>query len=93
MHCWPEFLCIYGIDTCFWSISRLCGGSISDLYGDPFKALMFIVLFLVLQQIEGDLIYPHVVGISVASVDLGAGSGQYWRKSDGSCRNADIYSD
>mgnify|MGYP000035691663 len=31
----------------------------------PFKALMFIVLFLVLQQIEGNLIYPHVVGNSV----------------------------
>lgn len=30
-----------------------------------FKALMFIVLFLVLQQIEGNLIYPHVVGNSV----------------------------
>ena len=30
---------------------------------DPMKALMFIVLFLVLQQIEGNLIYPHVVEI------------------------------
>ena len=29
------------------------------------KALMFVVLFLVLQQIEGNLIYPHVVGNSV----------------------------
>ncbi len=32
---------------------------------DPFKALVFVVLFLVLQQIEGNLIYPHVVGNSV----------------------------
>ena len=31
----------------------------------PGKALLFIVLFLVLQQIEGNLIYPHVVGNSV----------------------------
>ena len=31
----------------------------------PVKALEFIVLFLVLQQIEGNLIYPHVVGNSV----------------------------
>lgn len=31
----------------------------------PFKALVFIILFLVLQQIEGNLIYPHVVGNSV----------------------------
>ena len=29
------------------------------------QALMFVVLFLVLQQIEGNLIYPHVVGSSV----------------------------
>ena len=28
-------------------------------------ALAFIVLFLVLQQLEGNLIYPHVVGGSV----------------------------
>lgn len=31
----------------------------------PMDALLFIVLFLVLQQIEGNLIYPHVVGNSV----------------------------
>ena len=32
---------------------------------NPLQALEFIVLFLVLQQIEGNLIYPHVVGNSV----------------------------
>ena len=31
----------------------------------PMQALAFIVLFLVLQQLEGNLIYPHVVGGSV----------------------------
>ena len=31
----------------------------------PVKALLFLILFLVLQQIEGNLIYPHVVGGSV----------------------------
>ena len=31
----------------------------------PVKALLFLILFLVLQQIEGNLIYPHVVGASV----------------------------
>ena len=31
----------------------------------PWTALWFIVLFLVLQQVEGNLIYPHVVGSSV----------------------------
>lgn len=32
---------------------------------NPVKALWFIVLFLVLQQIEGNVIYPRVVGNSV----------------------------
>ena len=32
---------------------------------DPVKALWFLILFQVLQQIEGNLIYPHVVGNSV----------------------------
>lgn len=31
----------------------------------PVQALLFLVLFLVLQQIEGNLIYPHVVGNSI----------------------------
>ncbi len=31
----------------------------------PWQALTFIILFLVLQQLEGNLIYPHVVGNSV----------------------------
>lgn len=43
-----------------------CGvGALLIAVTDPWKALMFIVLFLVLQQIEGNLIYPHVVGSSV----------------------------
>lgn len=32
---------------------------------NPGKAILFVVLFLVLQQIEGNFIYPHVVGNSV----------------------------
>ncbi|MBP3701000.1 MAG: AI-2E family transporter [Lachnospiraceae bacterium] len=32
---------------------------------NPLQALWFVVLFLVLQQIEGNLIYPRVVGSSV----------------------------
>jgi predicted PurR-regulated permease PerM len=43
-----------------------CGvGAMLIAITDPWKALIFIVLFLVLQQIEGNLIYPHVVGSSV----------------------------
>lgn len=43
-----------------------CGvGAMLIAISDPWKALWFIVLFLVLQQLEGNLIYPHVVGSSV----------------------------
>ena len=31
----------------------------------PMKALVFVIMFLILQQIEGNLIYPRVVGSSV----------------------------
>ena len=43
-----------------------CGvGALLIAVADPWKALVFVVLFLVLQQVEGNLIYPHVVGSSV----------------------------
>ena len=32
---------------------------------NPWQAVGFVVMFLVIQQIEGNLIYPHVVGSSV----------------------------
>ncbi|MBD5501571.1 MAG: AI-2E family transporter [Lachnospiraceae bacterium] len=40
-------------------------GTFLILVDSPAKAIGFIVLFLILQQIEGNLIYPHVVGNSV----------------------------
>ncbi len=43
-----------------------CGvGAFLIFMVDPVKALIFVVVFLVLQQIEGNFIYPHVVGNSV----------------------------
>lgn len=43
-----------------------CGvGAFLILMVSPMKALVFIIMFLILQQIEGNLIYPHVVGNSV----------------------------
>jgi len=43
-----------------------CGvGIFLILMVSPVKALIFLVLFLVLQQVEGNLIYPKVVGNSV----------------------------
>lgn len=32
---------------------------------EPQKALWFVIMFLILQQVEGNLIYPHVVGSAV----------------------------
>ena len=40
-------------------------GTFLIMVDDPVKALWFLLLFIVLQQIEGNLIYPHVVGNSV----------------------------
>lgn len=40
-------------------------GIILILMISPVKAFMFLIMFLVLQQIEGNLVYPHVVGNSV----------------------------
>ena len=43
-----------------------CGvGALLIFMVSPMKALIFIIVFLVLQQIEGNFIYPHVVGNSV----------------------------
>ena len=43
-----------------------CGvGTFLILMVSPVKALIFLVVFQILQQLEGNLIYPHVVGGSV----------------------------
>lgn len=56
-------------------------GAFLIFVNDPMQAFWFIVMFLVLQQIEGNLIYPKVVGTSVglpsiwvlAAVTVGGG--------------------
>lgn len=56
-------------------------GAFMILTVDPVKALLFIVFILVLQQIEGNVIYPKVVGNSIglpglwvlAAVTVGSG--------------------
>jgi len=58
-------------------------GAFLILMNDPFQAMMFIIFIVILQQIEGNVIYPKVVGSSVglpamwvlASVTVGAGIG------------------
>ena len=73
---------------------RMCDRYILISDGQPMQAIGFIVLFLVLQQVEGNLIYPHVCWrICRPSFHVGACCSQSWRKSDGTCRNADLYPD
>ena len=40
-------------------------GAFFILVNDPMQALIFVIVFLVIQQIEGNLIYPKVVGGSI----------------------------
>lgn len=56
-------------------------GAFMIMMEDPIKALLFVIFIIVLQQIEGNLIYPKVVGSSVglpamwvlAAVTVGGG--------------------
>lgn len=40
-------------------------GALFILVDSPYKAFLFVIIFLALQQIEGNLVYPKVVGESV----------------------------
>ena len=40
-------------------------GAIMILTVDPFKALVFVIFLLILQQVEGNLIYPKVAGAKI----------------------------
>lgn len=40
-------------------------GAVLIAISDPVQALLFVAVFLVVQQLENNLIYPHVVGSSV----------------------------
>lgn len=40
-------------------------GALLIVMVSPMKAIVFVILFLVLQQIEGNIIYPRVVGNSI----------------------------
>lgn len=63
---------LIGIVIAFTALIPIFGAFVGCAVGvfmifieDPLKAMIFVVLFLVLQQVEGNLIYPHVVGNSV----------------------------
>ncbi len=49
----------------FGAFIGLAVGVFFMLVTDPMDALVFTITFFVLQQVEGNLIYPHVVGGSV----------------------------
>ena len=40
-------------------------GAVLIVAVDPIKAIIFIVFIIILQQIEGNLIYPHIVGKNI----------------------------
>lgn len=63
---------LIGIIIAFTALVPVFGAFIGCAVGvflifivNPTKAILFVVLFLILQQIEGNFIYPHVVGNSV----------------------------
>ncbi|MEG0511383.1 MAG: AI-2E family transporter, partial [Clostridia bacterium] len=45
-------------------------GALLILISNPMQALGFLALFLVLQQLEGNLIYPHVMGNAIGLPSL-----------------------
>ena len=63
---------LVGVLIAFTALIPIFGAFIGCVVGaflilmvDPIQALIFVIMFLVLQQIEGNLIYPKVVGSSV----------------------------
>lgn len=63
---------LIGVLIAFTALIPLFGAFIGCAIGaflmlmvEPLNALVFLIIFFVLQQIEGNLIYPHVVGNSV----------------------------
>lgn len=63
---------LVGVLIAFTALIPIFGAFIGCIVGaflilmvDPLQALIFVIMFLVLQQIEGNFIYPKVVGSSV----------------------------
>ncbi len=84
------YISLISVLIAFTALIPLVGAFIGCIVGalliavdDPMKAFWFIIMFLVIQQLEGNLIYPRVVGNSVGlpsmwvlvAVTLGAGIG------------------
>lgn len=70
--CGMPYAMLTGIVIALTALIPIFGAFIGCVIGmflivmvNPIQALWFLILFLVLQQVEGNLIYPHVVGGSV----------------------------
>ena len=68
---------LIGVLIAFTALIPIFGAFIGCIVGaflmimvSPMKALIFVIVFIVLQQIEGNLIYPKVVGGSVGLPSL-----------------------
>ena len=67
-----EYVALISILIAFMALIPIVGAFIGCVVGaflifmhDPVQALWFVIMFLIIQQIEGNLIYPKVVGESV----------------------------
>ena len=58
-------IAILSLIPMFGAFIGCCFGVFFILIVDPVMAVWFVVLFVILQQIEGNLIYPKVVGGSI----------------------------
>ena len=63
---------IISVLICVTSLVPIIGATVGVIIGfllivitSPIKALLFVLFFLILQQVEGNLIYPKVVGKAV----------------------------
>ena len=92
---------LIGVLIAFTALIPIFGAFIGCVIGtflilmvNPMQAIGFIVLFLVLQQVEGNSdLSARCWRICRPSFHVGACCSQSWRKSDGTCRNADLYPD
>lgn len=60
--------CVIGVMSLIPIVGAFMGcfiGAFLIIMVSPMQALIFVIMFLILQQIEGNLVYPHVVGNSV----------------------------
>ncbi|WP_195270701.1 AI-2E family transporter [Eubacterium sp. 1001713B170207_170306_E7] len=73
---------LFSLIPVFGAIVACCLGAFLILTASPVKALIFVISCFIVQHIEGNLIYPHVVGSSIglsplwilAAVTIGGGA-------------------